>query len=99
MLRTLAAVLLLSVPSVALAEDSPPPPPPSDAPTQAPIVPAEQAAAPHARWCGAHGCGGSPAKFIVATTVTATVLTAVAIAIAAGVAKANSTPATTLVVR
>jgi hypothetical protein len=98
MLRTLAAVLLLSVPSVALAEDPPAPPP--DAPTQAPIVPQDQAPPPQARWCGAHGCGGgSPAKFIVGTAVTASVLTAVAIAIAAGVARANATPAQTLVVR
>jgi hypothetical protein len=98
MFRVLGAVLLLSVPSVAFA-DEPPAPPPADAPTQAPLVPAETEPAPQARWCGAHGCGGGKVKFVVATAVTATVLTTVAIAIAVGVAKANSTPAQTLVVR
>ena len=102
MVRVLSVVLMLAVPSVALADDAPPPPP-QDAPTQAPpLVPADTTPPPDAaktRWCGAHGCCGSGGKVkaIVVTTVAATVITTIAVAVAVGVA--NAQPARTLVVR
>ena len=94
MIRVTSLMMCLLLPMAAFADE--PIAPSTDAPSQAALVPADeapQAAAPavaDAKRCGMHGgcAGGGKAKWIVLTGVTATVLAAVAVGV--GVSVANS---------